>query len=51
MLQKSLDARKHIVKDGIHFNNLGITQIVKKIIEFLIMANILIFMIQYTILI
>ena len=35
MQQKSLDLKKHTVKDGIHLNNFGITQIVKNFIEFL----------------
>ena len=34
--KKSLDSKKHILigKDGIHLNNFGITQLVKKFIEF-----------------
>ena len=35
MRQKSLDSKKHIGKDGIHFNNFGINQIAKKFSEFL----------------
>ena len=35
MRQKPFDARKHIGKDGIHFNNFGISQIVKNFIKFL----------------
>ena len=35
MRQKSLDSKKHIGKNGIHFNNFGITQIAKNFSEFL----------------
>ena len=35
MRQKSLDLKEHRGEDGIHLNNFGITQIAKKIIEFL----------------
>ena len=35
MRQISLDARKHIEKDGIHLNNSAVTQIVKNFTEFL----------------
>ena len=46
MRQKPLDSKKHIGKDGIHLNNIGITRIGKNVIEFLNTVNISILVIQ-----